>query len=74
MLVGVCGPPGSSVPIFKSLAVDLLVRLLGVSIASSKESRRTFLIPDWSQGCLCHAGWCLWTSREQCANFQVSSC
>ena len=52
MLVGVCGPPGSSLPIFKSLAVDLLVRLLGVSRASSKESRRTFLIPDSSQGCL----------------------
>ena len=41
MMVGVWGPPRSSMPNFKSLASDLLAILLRVSIASSKESRRT---------------------------------
>ena len=41
MVVGVWGPPGCSMPNFKSLASDLLAILFGVSIASSKESRRT---------------------------------
>ena len=44
------GSTGISVPNFKSLAADLVVILLSVSRASSKESRRTVLIPDWSQG------------------------
>ena len=46
--VCVLGPTGSIVPNLKSLEADIVVFLLGVSRASPKESRRTFLIPDWS--------------------------
>ena len=35
-------------PVLKSLATLEVCRLLGVSRASSKESKRTFLVPDWS--------------------------
>ena len=41
--------PGSSVSILKSLASLEVPRLLGVSRASSKESKRTSLVPDQSQ-------------------------
>ena len=40
--------PGSSVSILKTLASLEVPCLLGVSRASSKESKRTFLVPDWS--------------------------
>ena len=36
-------------PVLKSLAALEVSRVLGVSRASSKESKRTFLVPDWSQ-------------------------
>ena len=57
-------------PVFNSLAFDLVVFLLGVSRESSKESRRTFLIPilvgvkDYFD-----ISWCLRTSTEQYAIF-----
>ena len=36
------------IPVLKSLAALEVSHLLGVSRASSKESKRTFLVPDWS--------------------------
>ena len=44
----VCMSPESSVSILKFLAFLEVPHLLGVSRASSKESKRTFLVPDWS--------------------------
>ena len=37
------------IPVLKSLAALEVSRLLGVSRTSSKESKRTFLVPEWSQ-------------------------
>ena len=45
----VCMSPESSVSILRSLASLEVPRLLGVSKASSKESKRTCLVPDCSQ-------------------------
>ena len=45
----VCMSPGSSVSILKTLASLEVPRLLGVSTASSKESKRTCLVPDGFQ-------------------------
>ena len=44
-------PRGISVGILKSLAALEVFHLLGVSIESSKESKRMPLVPDWSQWC-----------------------
>ena len=48
-------------------------RLLGVSRAASKESKRTCLVPDCSQLWIpCHKC-CLLVSRKLCINFEVSN-
>ena len=40
---------GVLIQIFESLAALEVSNLLGISRASSKESKRTSLVPDWSQ-------------------------
>ena len=42
-------PRGVLVRIFESLAALEVSNLLGISRASSKESKRMSLVPDWSQ-------------------------
>ena len=42
-------PRGISVQSFKSLAALEVSNLLAISRASFKESKRTSLVPDWSQ-------------------------
>ena len=42
-------PRGVLVRIFESLAALEVSNLLGISRASSKESKRMLLVPDWSQ-------------------------
>ena len=69
----VCMSPGSSVSILKSLASLEVPRLLGVSRASSKESKRTCLVPDWSQCCISRQECSIQVSRKLCINFEVSS-
>ena len=47
--------------------------LLCVSRASSKESKRTSLVPDWSQWCISCQECSIQVSRKLCINFEVSS-
>ena len=65
--------PGSSVSILKTLASLEVPCLLGVSRASSKESKRTSLVPDWSQWCISRQECSIQVSRKLCINFEVSS-
>ena len=55
----VCMSLESSVSILKSLATLEVPRLLGVSRASSKESRRICFVPDCSQWCITSPPKCL---------------
>ena len=64
--------PGSSVSILKYLASLEVPRLLGVSRASPKESKRTSLVPDWSQWCISRLECSMHVCRKLCINFKVS--
>ena len=59
---------------FIFLAEDLVVNVLRVSIASSMEFGKTFLIPDFqSQSGLRHHLWSLKALRWLCADYQGSN-
>ena len=69
----ICMSQETSVSILKYLTCLEGFRLLGVSRASSKESKRTCLVPDCSQLWIpCHKC-CLLVSRKLCINFEVSN-
>ena len=70
----VCMSPESSVSILKSLATLEVPRLLGVSRASSKESRRTCFVPDCSQWCITRQECSMHVTRKLYENLQVISC
>ena len=65
--------PESSLPILGSPASLEVPRLLGVSRASSKESKRTCLVPDCSQWCISRQECSIHVARKFCTNFDVSS-
>ena len=69
----VCMSPGSSVSFLKTLASLEVPRLLGVSRVSSKESKRTCLVPDCSQWCISCQECNMHVPRILCVRFQVSS-
>ena len=69
----VCMSPGSSLSISKSLDSLESSHLLCVSRVSSKESKRTSLIPDWSQWYISHQECSMNVSRKLCIDFEVSS-
>ena len=69
----VCMLPESSVSILRSLASLEVPRLLGVSRASSKESKRTCLVPHCSQWCISRQECSMHVTRKLCINFEVSS-
>ena len=70
----VCMSPESSVSILRSLASLEVPRLLGVSRASSKESRRTCFVPDCSQWCITRQECSMHVTRKLYENLQVISC
>ena len=70
----VCMSPESSVSILKSLASLEVPCLLGVSRASSKESRRTCFVPDCSQWCITRQECSMHVTRKLYENLQVISC
>ena len=65
---------GSSVSILKTLASLEVPRLLGVSRASSKESRRTCFVPDCSQWCITRQECSMNVTRKLYEDLQVISC
>ena len=69
----VCMSHESSVSILRSLASLEVPRLLGVSRVSSKESKRTCLVPDCSQWCISCQECNMHVPRILCVRFQVSS-
>ena len=70
----VCMSLESSVSILKSLATLEVPSLLGVSRASSKESRRICFVPDCSQWCITHQECSMHVTRKLYENLQVISC
>ena len=57
-----------------SLQNSVLAKVLEcVSRASSKESKRTSSVPDWSHWCISRQECSMQVSRKLCINFEVSS-